>query len=172
MIKKFITMAIGSIALVILALVPAGAAQAVNPASAVVECVSSGDITTSVTVAPGQDIAWSVTGCDTAYWDTLSGPTAFHGNTMESISNPYSVTSPADTFVCDSDQMEFDDSGPNRYAYVDIICGPAVPDAPAAPAADALPNTGVNLGSVATLGASLVALGGIVWILRRRNVKA
>lgn len=170
MIKKFITMAIGSIALVSLALVPAGAAQAVNPASAVVACVSSGDVTTSVTVAPGQDIAWSVTGCDTAYWDTLTGPTAFHGNTSESISNPYSVTSPADTFVCDSDQMEFNDgSGPNGFAYIDIVCGPATPDAPAA---DALPNTGVNLGAIAALGASLVALGGSVWILRRRNAKA
>ena len=174
MIKKLITMAIGSIALVSLALVPAGAAQAVNPASAVVECVASGDITTSVTVAPGQDIAWSVTGCDTAYWDTLSGPTAFHGNTSEAITNPYSVTSPADTFVCDSDQMEFHDGNAiaNGYAYIDIICGPAVPDVPAAPAADALPNTGVDVGAVSALSASLVALGGIVWILRRRNAKA
>jgi len=173
MIKKLITMAIGSIALVSLALVPAGAAQAVNPASAVVECVASGDITTSVTVAPGQDIAWSVTGCDTAYWDTLSGPTAFHGNTAEAITNPYSVTSPADTFVCDSDQMEFHDgNNVNGYAYIDIICGPAIPDVPAAPAADALPNTGVDFGAVSALGASLVALGGIVWILRRRNAKA
>ena len=171
MIKKLITMAIGSIALVSLALVPAGAAQAVNPASAVVECVASGDITTSVTVAPGQDIAWSVTGCDTAYWDTLSGPTAFHGNTSEAITNPYSVTSPADTFVCDSDQMEFHDgNNVNGYAYIDIICGPAVPDVPAAPAADALPNTGVDFGAVAGASAILLALGlGVVVSVRRRQ---
>jgi hypothetical protein len=160
--KKFAALAMGSIALAALALAPATAANALDPVTAVAECQAQ-DVTTSVTVAPGQDIVWSVTGCDTAYWDTLSRPTAFHGNTSETITNPYSVTSPADTFVCDSDQMEFNDgNGSNMYAYIDIICGAAIPEP--------LPDTGVNLGAVAGASALLLGLGvSIVLVVRRRQ---
>jgi LPXTG-motif cell wall-anchored protein len=157
-IKKFAAVALGSIALAALALAPATGANALAPVTAVAECQLAGDVTTTVTVAPGQDIAWNVTGCDEAYWDTLTGPTAFHGNTKESITNPYSVTSPAGTFVCDSDQMEFNDGGPKGYAYIDIICGTA------------LPNTGANFGAVAGTSAMLLMLGlTLVLVVRRRR---
>jgi len=166
--KKFATVAIGSIALAALALAPATGANALAPVTAVAECQAQ-DVTTSVTVAPGQDIVWSVTGCDTAYWDTLTGPTAFHGNTSETITNPYSVTSPADTFVCDSDQMEFNDgAGSNMFAYIDIICGPAIPES----SADPLPDTGVNLGAVSAASTLLLGLGVSIVLVARRRQKA
>ena len=158
MFKKFFAAGIGTIALVGLALIPAGSAQAVAPVTAVVVCtVGAPDVTTSVTVAPGQDIAWNVTGCDTAYWDTLTGPIPFRGNAPETITSPFSITSPTGTFVCDSDQMEFH-VALGSYAYIDIICGAA------------LPKTGANIGAVAATSAMLLVLGlAIVFVVRRRQ---
>jgi len=158
--KKFAAVTLGSIALAVLALIPAGSAQAVTPVTAVVACtVGAPDVTTAVTVAPGQDIAWSVTGCDTAYWDTLHGPIPFRGNTAETITSPLSVTSPTGTFVCDTDQMEFHVAS-GSYAYIDIICGTA------------LPNTGANYGAVAGTSAMLLVLGLTIVLAVRRRRKA
>ena len=163
--KKFAAVAIGSITFLGLALIPAGGAQAVAPVTAVANCPASGpDITTSVTVAPGQDIVWSVTGCDMAYWDTLSGPNPTHGGSGVSITDPYSTTSPADEFVCDTDQMEFHSNVNGSYAYIDIICGAAIPDP--------LPDTGVNLGAVAGASALLLGLGLSIVLVARRRQKA
>jgi len=163
MIKKVLAAGIGAIALVGLALIPAGSAQAQTPVTAVAACgeEGTGDTFTSVTVAPGQGIAWSVTGCDNADWSTLTGPTPFNGGGTEEITSPYSITTPADAFVCGTDEMEFYLSG-GTSAYIDIICGAAAP----AP----LPDTGANFGAVAGTSAMLLGLGlAIVLVVRRRQ---
>ena len=160
MIKKFLAVGIGTIALVGLALIPAGSAQAVAPVTAVIECPGDPSVvTTSVTVSPGQDIAWTVTGCDSADWSLLTGANPSHGGTSIGISDPYSTTSPADEFVCGTDTMEFYLVG-GTSAYINIICGAAAP----------LPNTGGNFGAIAATSAMLLVLGlAIVLVVRRRQ---
>ena len=161
MIKKFLAVGIGTIALVGLALIPAGSAQALTAVTAVAACgpSGSGDTVTSVTVAPGQDIAWSVTGCDGADWSLLTGANPHHGGTSIGIPDPYSTTSPADEFVCGTDTMEFYLVG-GTSAYINIICGAAAP----------LPNTGGNFGAIAATSAMLLVLGlAIVLVVRRRQ---
>jgi LPXTG-motif cell wall-anchored protein len=161
MIKKVLGAGIGAIALVGLALIPAGSAQALTPVTAVAACGpdGSGDTFTSVTVAPGQGIAWSITDCDGADWGTLTGPTPFDGPGV--ITSPYSETTPADSFVCGTDTMEFFLVG-GTSAYIEIICGAAAPEP--------LPDTGANVGAVAGTSALLLGLGlAIVLVVRRRQ---
>jgi len=179
MFKKFLAVGVGAIAITSIALVPAGVANArpANSVTAVVACPATGpDVTTSVTVAPGQSILWNVTGCDKAYWDSLTGPTAFRGNVPETIGDPYSITTPANTFVCGADQMEFEltSASPGGFYYVDILCGTAAPATPSSPAS--LAHTGANSTAIMSAGAVAAALLGagalaLLMVRRRRSAR-